>query len=113
MLENQSEPKLQVSVIIAALNEESAIAGVVRAVPLDVADEIVVVDNGSNDRTAELARAAGALVINEPNRGYGRAFRAGLRAIGASSQIIVFLDGDGRDYPEMMARVVQPIIEGT
>jgi glycosyltransferase involved in cell wall biosynthesis len=102
-----------ISVIIAALNEEAAIANVVGAVPRNLADEIIVVDNGSRDRTAEVAATAGARVIHEPNRGYGRAFRAGLRAIAANSQIIVFLDGDGSDYPEMMDRLVGPIIEGT
>ena|SRR5438128_7202747 len=102
-----------VSVIIAALDEEAAIAGVVGAVPRDLADEIIVVDNGSRDRTAEIAAAAGARVIHEPNCGYGRAFRAGLRAIASNSQIIVFLDGDGSDCPEMMGRLVEPIVRGT
>lgn len=102
-----------ISVIIAALNEEVAIAGVVGAVPRDLADEIIVVDNGSSDRTAEIAAAAGARVIHEPNRGYGRAFRTGLRAIASNSQIIVFLDGDGSDCPEMMYQLVEPIVRGT
>ena len=102
-----------VSVIIAALNEEAAIGQVVREVPRHIADEIIVVDNGSTDRTAEVARVAGARVVTEPHRGYGRAFRAGLRAISPESQIVVFLDGDGSDYPEMMDRLVKPIIEGT
>ena len=102
-----------VSVIIAALNEEDAIANVVRAVPRDLADEIIVVDNGSTDRTAEVAAATGACVVQEPRRGYGRAFRAGLRSISPDCEIVVFLDGDGSDYPEMMNRLVEPIIEGT
>jgi glycosyltransferase involved in cell wall biosynthesis len=102
-----------VSVIIAALNEEVAIEKVVREVPRHIADEVIVVDNGSTDRTAEVARLAGARVVTEPRRGYGRAFRAGLRAISPESQIVVFLDGDGSDYPEMMDRLVKPIVEGT
>ena len=102
-----------VSVIIAALNEEAAIEKVVKEVPRHIADEIIVVDNGSTDRTAEVAEAAGARVVTEPRRGYGRAFRAGLRVISPQSQIIVFLDGDGSDYPEMMDRLVKPIIERT
>ena len=101
-----------ISVIIAALNEEAAIAKVIRAVPRDVADEIVVVDNGSKDRTAEVATAAGARVVKEPVPGYGRAFRAGLRAISPACEIVVFLDGDGSDCPEMMDRLVNPIVEG-
>ena len=70
-----------ISVIIAALNEEEAITNVINSVPKDLADEIVVVDNGSKDRTAEFAKAAGARVITELIPGYGRAFRAGLRSI--------------------------------
>jgi glycosyltransferase involved in cell wall biosynthesis len=101
-----------VSVIIAALNEEAAIANVINSVPKDLADEIVVVDNGSKDRTAAIASAAGARVVKEPVAGYGRAFRAGLRSISTQSEIVVFLDGDGSDCPEMMERLVTPIVEG-
>jgi glycosyltransferase involved in cell wall biosynthesis len=100
-----------ISVIIAALNEEAAIAGVIESVPKDLVDEIVVVDNGSRDRTAEVARAAGARVIKESVPGYGRAFRAGLRSISPECEIVVFLDGDGSDCPEQMDRLVTPIIE--
>lgn len=102
-----------ISVIIAALNEEAAIGKVIDFVPKDLADEIVVVDNGSKDRTAEVATAAGARVVKEPIPGYGRAFRAGLRSISPECEIVVFLDGDGSDYPEMMDRLVKPIIEGS
>ncbi len=107
------ELKPYISVIIAALNEEAAIANVVREVPRAFADEIVVVDNGSTDRTAEFAGVAGARLVTEPRRGYGRAFRAGLRSISNDCEIVVFLDGDGSDCPEMMDRLVTPIIEGT
>ena len=106
-----SNEKPFVSVIIAALNEEEAIAGVINAVPRNVADEIVVVDNGSKDRTAEIAAAAGARVVKELVPGYGRAFRAGLRAVSARCEIVVFLDGDGSDCPEQMDRLVAPIVE--
>jgi glycosyltransferase involved in cell wall biosynthesis len=101
-----------VSVIIAALNEEEAIAHVINRVPRTLADEIVVVDNGSRDRTAEVAAAAGARVVHEPVPGYGRAFRAGLRSLSPECEIVVFLDGDGSDCPEMMDRLVTPISEG-
>jgi glycosyltransferase involved in cell wall biosynthesis len=104
--------KPYISVIIAALNEEEAIAKVIHCVPKDLADEIVVVDNGSKDRTAELASAAGARVVTEPIPGYGRAFRTGLRSISPQCEIVVFLDGDGSDYPEMMDRLVTPIVQG-
>ncbi len=108
-----AEVKPYISVIIAALNEEDAIANVIGEVPRDLANEIIVVDNGSTDRTAEVAGAAGARVVTESVRGYGRAFRAGLRSISPESKIVVFLDGDGSDCPEMMGGLVRPIIEGT
>jgi glycosyltransferase involved in cell wall biosynthesis len=106
------KPKSFISVIIAALNEEAAIANVINSVPKNLADEIVVVDNGSKDRTAEIATAAGARVVKEPIPGYGRAFLAGLRSVSPKCEIVVFLDGDGSDCPEMMDRLVTPIMEG-
>ena len=101
-----------ISVIIAALNEDEAIAQVINAVPKDLADEIVVVDNGSKDRTAEVAAAAGARVVKQPVPGYGRAFRTGLESVSPQCEIVVCLDGDGSDCPEMMDRLVMPIMEG-
>ena len=109
----KQKPKPFISVIIAALNEEAAIANVIKSVPKDLADEIVVVDNGSKDQTAHIARLAGARVVKEPIPGYGRAFRTGLRSISPMCEIVVFLDGDGSDCPEMMGRLVTPIMEGT
>jgi len=105
--------KLEVAVVIAALNEEETIGEVVRAVPRDIADEIIVVDNASADLTAEKARAAGARVVTETKRGYGSAFRAGVNALSSDNRIIVFLDGDGSDVPEQMEMLVRPILDGT
>jgi len=104
--------KLYVSVVIAALNEEAAIGKVISDVPRQIANEIIVVDNGSTDRTAEVAAAAGARVVTEPQRGYGRAFRTGLRSLCVDCEIVVFLDGDGSDFPEMMNQLVEPISQG-
>ena len=112
-LARENNSHLYTSVIVAALNEEEAIGRVIHSIPRDIADEIVVVDNGSTDRTTQVAHSAGARVIHEPQRGYGRAYRAGLRAISPHCQIVVFLDGDGSDCPEMMSRLVQPIVNGT
>lgn len=84
-----------VSVIVPCLNEEEAIGKVLDAVPPYV-DEVIVVDNNSSDRTAEIARAHGAKVIGEDIRGYGRAYKRGFAL--ATSDIIVTLDGD-HSYP--------------
>jgi len=103
-----------VSAVIPALNEEDPIAGVVRAVmATGVPQEVIVVDNGSTDNTAAQALAAGAKVVSEPNRGYGRACAAGVNAVSASCDIIVFLDGDGSDCPEFMPPMIAPITAGT
>jgi glycosyltransferase involved in cell wall biosynthesis len=103
-----------VSVVIPALNEEEPIGDVVRSVAATkVPVEIIVVDNGSTDRTAERARAAGATIVSEPRLGYGRAVTAGVRALSPDCKIIVFLDGDGSDCPEFMDELVDPIVAGT
>jgi glycosyltransferase involved in cell wall biosynthesis len=102
-----------ISVIIPALNEEQPIAGVVRGVAATkIADEIIVVDNGSIDRTAERAREAGARIVTAP-RGYGRACAAGVAVLRPECDIVVFLDGDGSDCPEFMDQLVNPIVAGT
>jgi glycosyltransferase involved in cell wall biosynthesis len=102
-----------VTVIIPALNEEEPIAGVVRAVAAqDIAHEIIVVDNGSNDDTARRARDAGARIVAEPRRGYGRACMAGVRSLSAQCDVVVFLDGDGSDCPEFLRQLVDPVMAG-
>ena len=99
-----------ISVVIPALNEEEPIAAVVRAcLTTGLPGEVIVVDNGSTDRTAERAREAGARVVSEPTPGYGRACAAGIRALSAECDLVVFLDGDGSDCPELMAQLVDPI----
>jgi glycosyltransferase involved in cell wall biosynthesis len=102
-----------ISVVIPALNEEEPIAAVVRhCLATGLARDVIVVDNGSSDRTTERALGAGAKVVSEPTPGYGRACAAGIRALSAECDIIVFLDGDGSDCPEFMPQLVEPIQRG-
>jgi glycosyltransferase involved in cell wall biosynthesis len=100
-----------VTVIIPCLNEEEPIAEAVREVLAEKVDEVIVVDNGSTDNTAVRARAAGARVVAEPRRGYGRACAAGFAAIGPRADIVCFLDGDGSDVPGFIPDVIGPIVE--
>ena len=101
-----------IAVIIPALNEEEAIGLVVREVPRDLVWEILVVDNGSSDRTAEVARTAGARVIREPTPGYGAACLAGALAA-EDADILVFLDGDRSDDPAELPAILRPVLRGT
>lgn len=99
--------------IIPALNEEQSVGKVLDALP-DIINKVIVVDNGSTDRTAEVARAHGAVVCVEPRRGYGQACLAGLDAAAAySPTIIVFADADFSDDPSDVTRVIAPILNGS
>ena len=99
---------MSVALIIPALNEETAIARVVQQVPRELVDRVIVVDNGSTDRTAENARAAGAEVVMQPKRGYGNACWAGFQAA-QNADILIFLDGDGSFDPQEIAQVLAPL----
>ena len=98
-----------IAVVIPALNEEKSVEKVIRAIPSWV-DDIVVADNGSTDKTAVVAKAAGARVVAEPCRGYGLACLSGILGLN-NPDIVVFLDGDFSDYPEEMDRLVDPIAD--
>jgi glycosyltransferase involved in cell wall biosynthesis len=102
---------MRIVMIIPALDEEAAIGGVVRAISRELVHEVIVVDNGSRDGTAARAQAAGATVIQEPQRGYGSACLAGARTA-HQADILVFLDGDGSDDPAELLRVLHPILQG-
>jgi len=100
-----------VSAIVPCLDEEDAIAGVVASLLRHDVAEVIVVDGGSHDRTAERAQAAGARVVVEPQRGYGRALQAGIAAARADAEILLFLDGDGSDRAEFIPALIAPIVE--
>jgi glycosyltransferase involved in cell wall biosynthesis len=101
-----------VSVVIPCLDEAEVIAAVVREALDQGVDEVIVVDNGSRDATPKRAREAGARVVSEPRRGYGRACAAGVADVRADTEIVCFLDGDGSDVPAFLGAVVGPIARG-
>lgn len=97
-----------VAVVIPALNEADNLTKVINHLPPGL--QVVVVDNGSTDDTATVARAAGARVYSEPKRGYGSAVLRGIEALSSTPpDILVFLDADYSDHPELLPRLTQPI----
>ena len=101
-----------VSVVIPCLDEEGPIANVVREVLEQGVDEVIVVDNGSSDATAVRALDAGAHVVSEPRRGYGRACAAGVAHLRPDAEIVCFLDGDGSDVPRFLPAIAGPVARG-
>lgn len=101
-----------VSAIIPCLDEETAVGQVVSDVLAQNVSEVIVVDGGSRDQTVERAGAAGARVMVERRRGYGRAVQAGIAAVRDDADIIVFLDGDGSDLAENIPALLAPILAG-
>jgi glycosyltransferase involved in cell wall biosynthesis len=111
MTEIESDPA--VSAVIPALNERDAIPLVVHGVLAAGIRDVIVVDNGSDDDTAARATEAGARVVREPRRGYGRACRAGVAAVPPGTTAVLFLDGDGSDDPRDIPALVGPVAAGT
>lgn len=99
----------KISVVMPCLNEEDGIKNVLGRMPAFI-DEKVVCDNGSTDNTAKFAKEAGAIVVSELRRGYGRAFKTGITT--ASGDIIVTMDGDGSYPPEEIEMMLLPLVEG-
>jgi glycosyltransferase involved in cell wall biosynthesis len=98
---------LKLSLVIPCYNEEDGVREVIGRCPKEI-DEIVVVDNNCTDRTAEVARSLGAVVVSEKRPGYGAAYKAGLAA--ATGDVVVTLDGDGTYPPEAIPALVDTLI---
>ncbi len=103
---------MMTAVIIPARNEAQAISLVLAELPRQLVHEVIVVDNGSTDGTAEVARSAGARVVVEPTPGYGWACLSGLAALSPEVDTVAFMDGDHSDYPEDLPTLLEPIAEG-
>ena len=97
----------KITVVIPCLNEEQGIERVLRRVP-DFVDQVIVVDNGSTDRTSDIARSLGAEVIREDVRGYGRSYKRGFRD--ATGDIIVTLDGDHSYPPDAISYLIEAFL---
>ena len=104
-----------IDIIIPAYNEEKSILHVINDTPKEWVRDIIVCNNASADQTAEVAKAHGATVVNQPLKGYGNACLAGMAYVAAKTDkpdIIVFLDGDYSDHPEELPSLIGPITEG-
>ena len=104
-----------IKVIIPAYNEEGSIASVIKDIPSNI-DEIIVISNNSTDKTEVNAAKAGATVLKESRKGYGYACLKGMEyisnlEISQQPDIIVFLDGDYSDYPAQLTELIAPIID--
>jgi len=102
----------RIALIIPARDEEEAIGATLDGLHAAGLAQVVVVDNGSTDRTAEVARQHGAQVVHEPRRGYGQACLAGIAALGADITLVAFMDADGSDDPADLRRLLEPVEQG-
>jgi glycosyltransferase involved in cell wall biosynthesis len=101
----------RIAAVIPAWNEAGAIGPTVTQLARDLIGHVIVVDGGSTDGTIEEAARAGAEVLAEPRRGYGRACLSGAeRAAALGAEIVLFLDGDGSDAGELAGRIIDPIL---
>jgi glycosyltransferase involved in cell wall biosynthesis len=106
-----SASRAAIGVVIPVLNERESIGLVLRDLPKSLVRQVIVVDNGSADDTAAIAERAGAQVVRQPRRGYGAACLAGIGALAAGIDVVVFLDGDYSDFPEELDDLVRPVLD--
>jgi glycosyltransferase involved in cell wall biosynthesis len=102
-----------VAVVIPALDEETAIGPLLAAIDRSVVRDVIVGDNGSRDRTAAIAEAAGATVVRVDERGYGAACAGALTRLRDDVDVVVFMDADGSDDPREIPRLLAPLRDGT
>lgn len=110
-------PQPIIDVIIPAYNEEESIGKVVADIPKELVRDILVCNNASTDNTKSVAAAGGAIVLDQPLKGYGNACLKGMeylknRSKNEKPDIVVFLDGDYSDHPEEMTKLVNTLLEG-
>ncbi len=102
----------KIAVITPALNEEKTLPKVLGDIPKDLVDEVVVVDNGSTDKTPQIAKEWGATLLFESKKGYGYPCLRGIEYLkGRNPDIVVFLDGNYSDYPTEIIKLITPIIK--
>lgn len=102
---------MKIAAVIPAFNEELSIGKVVSAIPKEIVQRVVVVNNRSTDGTVRIAKDAGAIVLTEDRKGYGWACLKGIEYLKQDPpDILVFLDGDFSDYPEEIPVVIEPIL---
>jgi glycosyltransferase involved in cell wall biosynthesis len=103
---------LRVAIVMPARNEAASVGLVLDEIPRELVSTVIVVDNGSTDGTADVARAHGATVVSEPVPGYGGACLTGIARVGDDIDVVVVLDADRSDYPHELPSLLAPIQAG-
>jgi glycosyltransferase involved in cell wall biosynthesis len=104
-----SKDGFKITTITPALNEEKSIGQVIGDLP-DFIDQMIVCDNGSTDKTTEIAQENGAIVVSEPEKGYGAACLKAIESVPEDTDILLFIDGDYSDYPQEAELIIEPIV---